>query len=948
MAQAERIDRYEIIRKLATGGMAELFLAKQTGMEGFEKAVVLKRILAHLGQDDEFVSMFLDEARIAAKLSHPNVVEIFDLGHADDSYYIAMEYVSGRNMAAILRKAKDSGIGLPIEHICKIVSGVCDGLFYAHTRKDYDGKPLNIIHRDISPQNILVSFGGNVKLVDFGIAKASTQIAQTRAGVLKGKYAYMSPEQVRGDKIDARSDIFAVGIVMYEFLTGQRPFERETSLKTLKAIVQEKPLNPRELNPEAPIEVVRILSKALEKNPDRRYPNAQEMQLALEDYLDRAPRKSNTVRISRYLYELFDDELNADGGTMIVKGIGELIMPTGAKSDIEDSDSEVDEIPEGTVRAALAEVEAAHDAEQNNSLVSIVTDEKHSFSEVDTAGMSVPDQNALMLDAPPTDAQAFDDVIDTGQSDTGQSDKGAAQSEPDLDSMDSVDDFDDEDDDDQDTVMQPSPVAPDEEGDGGSLQRRRDEQALGDVDDNEGTVSGRIRGPEQRNLDAPEADKGEPDAANFSPEIRTGQDSEPNAQDPLVVDDDFDDDELDGATIPAYDLAQYGLGDDGQILRESPAPETDKAAQVSPGPTSADNFGVDMTDGENQQTASLSPAQVRRILDRVESLRQQAAGGDDAKAKQAPVLAGPPTIDAIEAQKDLDLYDDGVDYSNDIGGSTRAQPPPEFAEFADSVASEGQSVTEDVAPGPVPTAPMLPVLNPPEPQVELAPPVAEPAPPLDVSQAESGGIRVTRRRASPEELRERQAINQGGGPISGPARPVNSGDGPSRTAQSPVLRVEPPMAQPASAAQFDSPADDEDAYDEGTGLSTANARLILLLAILVAVAAGLAVLYLMLFNNPSSVDPQNAGQGLGVVFFQSEPPGAKLILDLAPREAKTPTTIGGLEIGRQHIVVFELEGYQKAEQRFALTPQEKTKIIKQKLIKTGAKKKPSKKRKGRK
>ena len=359
----ETIDRYEVLQKLASGGMAELFLAKQSGMEGFEKVVVIKRILPHLATDQEFVSMFLDEARIAAKLSHPNVVQIYDLGRADDTYYIAMEYVSGRNVASIIKKAQSKAGSIPVEHTARVIAGMCDGLFYAHTRKDYDGKALNIIHRDISPQNILVSFAGGVKLVDFGIAKASTQLAQTRAGVLKGKYSYMSPEQVRGDKIDGRSDLFAVGICMYEMLTAQRPFERENSLKTLKAIVQEKPLNPRDLNPGVPVEIVKILSKSLEKDPNRRYANAQEMQLALEDWLDRSPNKSNNVRISRYLYDLFDDELNAEGGTLEVKGIGEIIIPTGT-GDAPKALPAQEEIPEGTVRAALGEVAAAHQKKQ--------------------------------------------------------------------------------------------------------------------------------------------------------------------------------------------------------------------------------------------------------------------------------------------------------------------------------------------------------------------------------------------------------------------------------------------------------------------------------------------------------------------------------------------------------------------------------------------------------
>lgn len=351
----QRIDRYEPLKKLATGGMAEIFLAKQSGLEGFEKVVVLKRILPHLASDEEFVNMFLDEARIAAKLSHPNVVQIYDLGKADNTFYIAMEYVSGRNVQHLITKQQGLGGHLPVEHVARIMAGVCDGLYYAHGRKDYDGKALNIVHRDISPQNILVSFAGGVKVVDFGIAKASTQLAQTRAGVLKGKYAYMSPEQVRGSKIDHRSDIFAVGLVMYEMLTGMRAFERENSLKTLKAIVQEKPLNPREMNPDIPMDVVKILSKALEKNPDRRYKTAQEFQLALEDWLEQSPKKSNNVRLSRFLYELFDDELNSAEGTMVVKGVGQVIIPTSRQGKEPIKPAFEEEVDSKTLTAALVD-----------------------------------------------------------------------------------------------------------------------------------------------------------------------------------------------------------------------------------------------------------------------------------------------------------------------------------------------------------------------------------------------------------------------------------------------------------------------------------------------------------------------------------------------------------------------------------------------------------------
>lgn len=322
------LDRYQLLRKLAVGGMAELFLAKQSGLEGFEKAVVVKQILRNLSKDQEFVSMFLDEARIAAKLSHPNVVQIYDLGKADGSYYIAMEYVSGRNCQHLIGKEAERGTFVPVEHTCQIIAGVCAGLHYAHNRKDFSGEPLSIIHRDVSPQNILVSFGGNVKVVDFGIAKASTQIAQTRAGVLKGKYAYMSPEQVRGSRMDHRSDIFSLGLVMYEMLTGKRPFERASGLDTLKAIVQDKPVNPREYNKTIPMAVVRILSRALEKDPSRRYKSAQEMQLALEEYLHSCENKTSTVRVSKYMKSLFADELASEEGSMNVDGVGQVIIPT--------------------------------------------------------------------------------------------------------------------------------------------------------------------------------------------------------------------------------------------------------------------------------------------------------------------------------------------------------------------------------------------------------------------------------------------------------------------------------------------------------------------------------------------------------------------------------------------------------------------------------------------
>lgn len=308
--------------------MAELFLAKHVGMEGFERVVAIKRILAHLAYDEEFVNMFRDEARIVAKLSHPNIVQIFDLGKSDDSYFIAMEYIPGRNLATIAKRARSLGEGMPPLFVARCIAQACEALHYAHTREDSEGASLGIVHRDVSPQNIIVSFSGGVKLVDFGIAKAATKIAHTRAGVLKGKYAYMSPEQIRGEGIDARSDLFSAGIVLYELLTGQRPFEKDSSIQTLKAIVQDPHPDCRGINPAIPEQVAKVIDKALEKQRERRFQTAQELQLALEDAVAAGEERVNSLSIANWMARLFEAELKKSSGhTMIVKGVGEVILP---------------------------------------------------------------------------------------------------------------------------------------------------------------------------------------------------------------------------------------------------------------------------------------------------------------------------------------------------------------------------------------------------------------------------------------------------------------------------------------------------------------------------------------------------------------------------------------------------------------------------------------------
>jgi serine/threonine-protein kinase len=289
--------------------MAEIFLARQTGMEGFEKMVVIKKILPHLGTQDRFVQMFLDEARLAARFNHPNIVQIYDLGHEADAFYIAMEYIHGLDLKSIVRRCAKLKRRIPIEHIVKIFSGVLDGLNYAHGQADLDGKTGGVVHRDVSPHNVIVSFQGGVKLVDFGIAKARSQISTTIPGRVKGKHAYMSPEQCQGQELDGRSDVFSAGIVMYELITWTRLFKRKTDLETLKAINTGDIRLPQELVPGLDDELQAIIFKSLARQRDERYQNAQEMQVALEDYLFTRGLRSNSVLISQFLSDLFADKL---------------------------------------------------------------------------------------------------------------------------------------------------------------------------------------------------------------------------------------------------------------------------------------------------------------------------------------------------------------------------------------------------------------------------------------------------------------------------------------------------------------------------------------------------------------------------------------------------------------------------------------------------------------
>jgi len=305
----QQFGKFQLLKKIATGGMAEIYIARQRGMEGFEKIVVIKTILPNLASNEEFVQMFLDEARIAARLTHPNIVQIFDLGRVGTTYFIAMEYIQGENLRAVAKKCRKAKAVIPLEHVVKVISNACEGLHYAHSKTDTSGRPMNIVHRDISPQNILVSFEGIVKLVDFVIAKAATQYQETRAGILKGKYSYMSPEQCMSKPIDARSDIFSMGILLWELSTGLRLFKMNSELMILKEITEGKVRPPREINQRIPAELEAIILKALEKNPDHRFQNAIEMHMALEEFMKNQHLTSSSVHLAAFMSELFKDKL---------------------------------------------------------------------------------------------------------------------------------------------------------------------------------------------------------------------------------------------------------------------------------------------------------------------------------------------------------------------------------------------------------------------------------------------------------------------------------------------------------------------------------------------------------------------------------------------------------------------------------------------------------------
>ncbi len=308
MIEPIEFGRYTLIRLIAKGGMAQIFLAVQRGPHGFEKVAVLKVILPELCNNDDFVRMFLDEARIAANLDHNNVVRVYDFGEIKGQYFIAMEHLPGEDLASILQGQRRLNQQMPPDVAADIIAGAATGLHFAHELKDTRGKLMNVVHRDVSPSNIIVTYHGTVKLVDFGIARAETNITKTEAGTLKGKVAYVSPEQAQGEPLDRRSDIWALGTVLYELVTGTRVFRRDSDLRTLEAVARGDFPRPREVRPDIPEELERIILKAMTRPLDQRYQTASEM----SDDLARFLMTRSFVRSERHLAEFMSTVFDAE------------------------------------------------------------------------------------------------------------------------------------------------------------------------------------------------------------------------------------------------------------------------------------------------------------------------------------------------------------------------------------------------------------------------------------------------------------------------------------------------------------------------------------------------------------------------------------------------------------------------------------------------------------
>lgn len=311
-----RFGKYMLLERVNVGGMAEVFKAKTFGVAGFERILAIKRILPSLVEDQEFIHMFIDEARIAVQLNHTNIAQIYELGKQGLHYYIAMEYLPSRDLRGILDRLRSGGQLMPIAQAAYITAKICEGLDYAHRRRDPSGQPMNIVHRDVSPQNVLVTYEGDIKVIDFGIAKAANRASKTQAGVLKGKFGYMSPEQVRGLPIDRRSDIFAVGVLLYEMVTGERLFIAESDFSTLERVRNAEVIPPSMFNKKVTPELEQVVLRSLAREAEDRYQWASDLAEDLQRFLIEDRTIFNPKRLAAYMKEAYAVEIAEERAKM--------------------------------------------------------------------------------------------------------------------------------------------------------------------------------------------------------------------------------------------------------------------------------------------------------------------------------------------------------------------------------------------------------------------------------------------------------------------------------------------------------------------------------------------------------------------------------------------------------------------------------------------------------
>jgi serine/threonine protein kinase len=303
------LGRYRVVDEIGVGGMASVHLARMDGPGGFQKWVAIKRIHPHLVEDESFVNMFLDEARVAARISHPNVATVFELGKHEDTYWIAMEYLHGEPLREVMRRTEELGQPMPPEIACRVIADAAEGLHSAHELLGKNGEKLGLVHRDVTPHNLFVTYDGSTKVVDFGIAKFSSRMANTRAGTLKGKLAYMSPEQVAGEPIDRRTDVFALGVVLWELTTGQRLFRMESDLDTLAKVQECNVPRPSTIVRGYPIDLEKIVMKALAKTKNERYRTSREFSRALQSLLMRRGLFIASDEVAAYMTSVFGDRI---------------------------------------------------------------------------------------------------------------------------------------------------------------------------------------------------------------------------------------------------------------------------------------------------------------------------------------------------------------------------------------------------------------------------------------------------------------------------------------------------------------------------------------------------------------------------------------------------------------------------------------------------------------